>query len=139
MTESYDPADFDPSKDHPRFEPKICGACDRAFLNRWVFLRHRPEGRDAINHPLDPNVTCYSDRHLERLGMWRVLLTIKVRDDAGAVTGSRDVWLWSDTGKVSPLEETPAVDRLGHGKGRTFTDGNRHGAHYQARKKRDRE
>jgi hypothetical protein len=116
---SYDAADFDPTREHPRVEPKRCKQCSRVFLNRWVFLRHRPEGRAAITEPADPTVPCYSDRQLERLGMWQVR------------------GIWQDSGKVSPLDEVPGVARA-RGKGRTFQEGNRYGAHAQQRRKRER-
>jgi hypothetical protein len=116
---SYNPGDFDPNREHPRVELKRCRQCSRVFLNRWVFLRHRPEGRNAITEPADPNVSCYSDRQLERLGMWQVR------------------GIWQDGGKQSPLDEVPGIERE-RGKGRTFTEGNRYGAHAHARRKRDR-
>ncbi len=117
---SHDPADFDPAREHPRVELKRCRQCARVFLNRWVFLRHRPEGRNAVTEPADPNVPCYSDRQLERLGMWQTR------------------GIWQDNGKVSPLDEVPGVERE-RGKGRTFQDGNRYSAHHQAEQRRNRE
>ena len=126
---SYDPTDFDPSTPHERIELKLCRQCGRAFLNRWVFLRHRPEGRGAIGEPADPTVRCLSDRELVRRGMWRVR---GERD-------SRDVWLWSDRGDVSPLNEVPGSARRNGGKGRKFEEGNRRSAHYQAEQRRKRE
>jgi hypothetical protein len=114
MTSSYDPRDFDPKIHTKLFEPKKCKRCGRVFLNRWVFLRHRPEGKRAITEPLDPAVACYSDRHLtERLGMWQ--------------THS----IWQDSGKLSPLDEVPGRERQGHGKGRRFPKGNRYSARHQ--------
>lgn len=116
---SYDPADFDPSDDTKRYEPKLCHRCGRVFINRWVFLRHRREGRGAITEPVDPNVPCYSDRQLRRRGMWKA-------------NG-----IWMDKGDVSPLDEDPGTTRR-RGKGRQLPKGHRYSARHQAKNRRSK-
>jgi hypothetical protein len=118
---SRDPNDFDPNDDRKLEEPKLCARCKRIFLNRWVFLRHLPEGRSAITEPLDPTRSCYSDRHLRRKGMWKTHQ------------------IWMDSAAISPLDEDPGIDR-DRGDGRPFSDDHKYSRRYQQwrRRKRDR-
>ena len=112
----YAPEDFTQDVDLKRYEPKLCEACNRVFLNRWVFLRHRPSGAAAIAEPHNPTMPCYTDQHLRRLGMWLAR------------------GIWQDSGAVSPLDETK--DR---GDGRPLPAGHRYSAIYQHERRQNRE
>lgn len=81
---------FNPKDEDLQTRVTRCPFCQRRFGNGWVFLRHRPEGRDAIERGIDPLVQCLTDRQLERLGMWQA---------QGGI-------YWDDR-RVSPLDETP--------------------------------
>ena len=86
--------EFDPADYGLQTRAVKCPLCRRSFGNQWIFLRHRPEGRLAIEHGINTARECFSDRQLTKLGMWQ---------------GHAGIY-WDDR-RVSPLDEKPDLGK----------------------------